>query len=90
MRTIGVRELRQQASKWLRRVEQGESFEVTCRGRTVALLTPIPRGSVLERLEREGALHRGEGDLLEKQPLPPTPNQPLPSEALEALRADER
>jgi prevent-host-death family protein len=30
---VGVRELRQNLSKWLRRVANGESFEVTDRGR---------------------------------------------------------
>ncbi len=37
---IGVRELRQQASRYLARVKAGESVEVTERGRLVALLVP--------------------------------------------------
>lgn len=41
MERIGIRELRQHASRWLRRVEQGESFEVTDRGRPIAALTPL-------------------------------------------------
>ncbi len=43
MRSIGIRELRQQASKHLRDVERGETIEVTDRGRPVALLVPIRR-----------------------------------------------
>jgi prevent-host-death family protein len=42
MRQVGVRELRQQASRLLKRVAAGESFEVTDRGRPVALLVPLP------------------------------------------------
>jgi prevent-host-death family protein len=42
MEQIGVRELRQQASRYLARVARGESIEVTDRGRPVARLVPIP------------------------------------------------
>ena len=42
MDTIGVRELRQNASKYLARVAGGESLEVTDRGRPVARLVPVP------------------------------------------------
>lgn len=41
MDRIGVRELRQHASRYLARVLQGESIEVTDRGRPVARLVPI-------------------------------------------------
>lgn len=41
MDRIGVRELRQNASRYLARVANGESLEVTDRGRPVALLVPI-------------------------------------------------
>lgn len=40
METIGVRELRQHASRYLARVANGESLEVTDRGRPVARLIP--------------------------------------------------
>ncbi len=40
MDQIGVRELRQNASKYLARVASGETIEVTDRGRAVALLIP--------------------------------------------------
>ena len=42
MKQIGVRELRQNASQWLREVADGESHEVTVRGTPVALLGPLP------------------------------------------------
>ena len=91
MEQIGVRELRQHASRWLRRVEQGESFEVTVHGRPIALLVPKEPTSVIDRLAAEGRLSVAEGDLLELgPPLPPKAGVPLPSEVLEQMRADER
>jgi prevent-host-death family protein len=46
MREIGVGELRATLSKVLRRVEKGERFRVTVRGRPVADLVPAtPAGS---------------------------------------------
>ena len=41
MESVGVRELRQHASRWLARVAAGESFTITDRGRAVASLTPV-------------------------------------------------
>jgi prevent-host-death family protein len=41
MDRIGVRELRQHASRYLERVANGESLEVTTRGRPVAHLVPV-------------------------------------------------
>lgn len=41
MNVIGVRELRQNASKYLARVAAGEEFSVTMRGRLIARLVPI-------------------------------------------------
>lgn len=40
MEQIGVRELRQQASRYLRRVVAGESFTITDYGKPVAVLAP--------------------------------------------------
>ncbi len=41
MDRIGVRELRQNASRYLARVVHGESLEITDRGRPVARLVPV-------------------------------------------------
>ena len=91
MRSIGVRELRQRASEYLRLVELGETVQVTDHGRPVALLVGIASAGAVERLEAEGRLSRSEGDLLELgQPLPPRRNVPLPSQTLTRMRADER
>jgi prevent-host-death family protein len=60
METIGIRQLKVQASEILRRVrEEGTAFEVTYRGRAVARLVPVTQPSTgqsveafLERLDR--------------------------------------
>jgi prevent-host-death family protein len=91
MRSIGVRELRQQASRYLREVERGDAIEVTDRGRPVARLVPIPRSSRVEALLASGQLAPATGDPLALgAPLEPRPGVPLPSAELAAMRADER
>jgi prevent-host-death family protein len=52
MDRIGVRELRQHASRYLSRVAKGESLEVTDRGRPIALLVPVPHDRWEEMIER--------------------------------------
>jgi prevent-host-death family protein len=53
--TVGVAELRQNLSKYLRRVEEGERLVVTDRNRPVAELGPVPTmGSRLDQLIAEG------------------------------------
>src|SRR6266511_762796 len=48
---VGVRELRQNLSRYLRRVERGERLEVTERGKPVAVLGPVDEsGSALVKL----------------------------------------
>lgn len=68
---VGVRELRQNLSVYLRRVEAGETLEVTDHGRSVARLSPQPanRDSGWERLVAEGRIDFGSGDLLAHIPL---------------------
>ena len=63
---VGVRELRQNLSKHLRRVVSGERLVVTERGRPVAFLVPIPDiDDPLERMIAEGKATRGMGGLLD-------------------------
>jgi len=88
--SIGIRELRQHASRYLRLVEErGEPIEITDRGRPIALLSPLPTGGTLERLRASGRLRRGTGGPL-PEPVAPRPGVPLPSQILEELRAGER
>jgi prevent-host-death family protein len=67
--SIGVRELRQQASRYLARVAAGESFEVTDRGRPVARLVPV-LADRWEELLRSGwvVLPDEDSDLLAEKP----------------------
>jgi prevent-host-death family protein len=91
MRAIGVRELRQRASEFLRLVEAGETIEVTDRGRPVALLTPLPAASPLDRLRAAGEISPVDGDLGDlPEPIELEAGQERPSAVLGRLRADER
>jgi prevent-host-death family protein len=57
--TIGIGELRQNLSRYLRRVENGERLLVTDRNRPVAELGPPPStGAALDRLIAEGRVAR--------------------------------
>lgn len=83
---VGVRELRQNLSKYLRRVVRGETLEVTDRGRAVALLVPLPQPvTVLEQLVAAGRVVRPEEDLMQLLP----PEGPISTRLSEAL-LDER
>ncbi len=92
MKRIGIRELRQQASKYLRDVERGETIEVTDRGRPIARLVPVAPVDTYEELVRSGRIRPGSGrDILDLgPPLKPAPGVPLPSEILAEMRRDER
>ena len=57
--SVGVRELRQNLSRYLRRVERGERLVVTDRNRPIAELGPPPTtGVALDRLIAEGRVSR--------------------------------
>lgn len=57
--TVGVAELRQNLSHYLRRVERGERLVVTDRNKPVAELgPPATSGSELDRLIAEGRVSR--------------------------------
>lgn len=91
MASAGVRELRQRASELLRRVERGETIEITDRGRPVALLAPLPEGGRIERLRASGNLELATSDLNDlPEPLELGPGIELPSVVLGRLRRDER
>lgn len=91
MRTIGVRELRQQASRYLRDVERGATIEVTDHGRPVARIVPLRPSTSADELVAAGAVVPSRGDPLKLGvPLDPVDGGPLPSEELAALRRAER
>lgn len=88
MERIGVRELRQNASVYLRRVAAGESFEVSDRGRPVAVLRPITRSS-RDQMIAEGRLRPGAGSMADLgPPLPLPPGVEAPSAVLARLREE--
>ncbi|MGI8926932.1 MAG: type II toxin-antitoxin system Phd/YefM family antitoxin [Tepidiformaceae bacterium] len=82
MKTIGIRQLRQNASEYIRLVQAGETVEVTDRGRPVALLTPIRTESVLERLIREGRATPPTSPLREFHPIQLAPGEKTITEML--------
>jgi prevent-host-death family protein len=65
MERVGVRELRQNLSVYLRRVRRGESLEVTERGEPVAVLQPTPstRDPLTALAARGVPVRRGRGNL---------------------------
>ncbi len=79
---VGVRELRQNLSVYLRRIASGETLEVTERGRPVAILAPLPEASTaLERLVVSGRAEASVGDLLDLG----RPDGPVSTRLSEAL-----
>lgn len=93
MLTLGIRELRQHASKYLRFVRDGETIQVTDRGEPIAMITPSVRPpDPLAQLRREGKIRGPERplDLDAVVPLPTKPGIPLPSEVVQSERASSR
>ena len=89
-RRVGVRELRQNLSVYLRRTLAGETLEVTDRGQPVALLTPLPdRSDPISRLEAQGRIvQRAKGRLEELGPPLRVPLERPLTEVLDELRED--
>jgi prevent-host-death family protein len=86
--TIGVRELRRDLSGYLRRVEKGESFAVTSRGRAIAVLGPSgEQHDPVDRLIIGRHAIPARLDLLEVDALE-LPGGPVLSALLDELRAD--
>lgn len=95
MESIGVRELRRYASRWLARVRAGETFVVTDRGRPVARLSPVHEPAGYRRLVAEGRIAPGSGHSLDEVLTAldadiPADRGPSVTEALFELRAGER
>lgn len=91
MEKVGVRELRQYASRYIDRVKSGESFEVTERGVPVAMLSPAQKPSLYDRLVAEGTIEPGQGDLnewLRNNPPAPSSSGMSISEALQEQREE--
>ena len=88
---IGIRELRQNLSVYVRRVhENGQAFEVTERGEPVARLLPLAtRGTRVERMMAEGTIAPATRHMREvPRPLPAASGEPL-SRILQHLRDED-
>lgn len=86
--TVGVAELRQNLSVYLRRVSRGERLVVTDRNRPVAELGPAPTtGADLDRLVASGKVSRPSRSGL-PDPLELTGDPQALSRALEDIRGD--
>jgi prevent-host-death family protein len=91
MASVGIRELRQSASTLLRRVEAGETIEITDRGRPIAILAPLPQAGPMERLRSAGEIASARGRVQDlPDPLTLPEGQEAPSAVLARLRRDER
>ena len=90
--SIGIRELRQHASRYVAMAKAGKRVPVTVRGELVAYLVPAEEPtSILDRLEAAGQLRRGRGNLADHMPPPPAPpGTPPLSQVLQELRDEER
>ena len=92
MDDVGVRELRQNLSVYLRRIAKGETLRVTDHGHPVALLTPLryTGDSVLDELEAQGLLERPKHPRRElPRPIPLKPGEPTLSEVLQQMRDED-
>ena len=92
MERIGVRELRQNASRYLALVKAGETVEVTERGQLIALLAP-PGGhrSTRDQLVATGRLIPAtspSGRLRAPRPVPIAVGEPTNQELLDAEREE--
>jgi prevent-host-death family protein len=86
--TVGVAELRQNLSKYLRRVARGERLVVTDRNRPVAELGPVSRGGTLERLIAEGKVAPPSRPARDFRPVKLPVDGMTLSDALEEIRGD--
>ncbi|MDO8208901.1 type II toxin-antitoxin system Phd/YefM family antitoxin [Conexibacter sp. CPCC 206217] len=89
MERIGVRELRQHATRHLARVKAGETVEVTERGRLIALLVPPdPETTARERLIAAGQIVPASRPFQLPEPLASPPGACETGAVLDELRAD--
>lgn len=90
MERVGIREMRQNLSRYAQRAGRGESFTITDRGSEVARLVPAPaRASAIDRLVAERGARRGHGSLLDVLDELPEPIAGPPTDAvLDEIRAD--
>ncbi len=91
MVSIGIRELRQNASRYVRMAKEGHRIAVTERGTLVAYLVPAGESiSLLDSLALSGHYEPPVGNILDVLPAPPIPKGKRPlSKVLQELRDEE-
>ena len=83
MEAVGIRELRQNLSVYLKRVtEDGETFEVTDHGKPVALLSPRRGEDWYQAMVAAGRIRPASGSLKDLPPL----RGPITTDGTEALQ----
>ncbi len=91
MESIGIRELKQYTSKYVKKAHSGQPIEVTSNGQLMARLIPAidPTDPVAE-LIAAGIIREAEkpGDILDVIPVPALPGRPSASEALQQQREE--
>ena len=87
MTTIPHRELRNQSSKILERVKNGETIDVTNNGEVAATLIP-PSSSPFERLLLAGQVRPAAGGAVDFQSLPRVASATGTADILADLRGD--
>jgi len=89
---IGIRELRQHASRYVAMAKAGMRVPVTDRGKLVAYLVPAGEGgTVLDRMRAAGQVRPAIGSLLDLLPPPPAPpGAKSLTETLLEMRDEER
>ncbi len=83
---VGIRELRADLSRFVKRVRAGEEITVTDRGKPVARLVPFSGESKLDRLIREGRVTPAPRPRVKRPEPPITGAGPLSDIVLEDRR----
>jgi prevent-host-death family protein len=93
--SIGIRELRQHASRYVAMAKAGRRIPVTDRGELVAYLVPAHEPSTtFERMVAAGQVRLAKGNLKDTlatlEPLKAKPGEKTLSEVLQEMRDEER
>ncbi|WP_322779926.1 hypothetical protein [Frankia sp. Cas4] len=87
---VGVRELQHNTARVIEKIKDGQTVEITERGRLVALLVPPgPSHKARDELIAAGVLHPGRGGLAGWQPLAARPEIPPLSQILADMRDED-
>jgi prevent-host-death family protein len=92
--SIGIRELRQHASRYVAKAQAGQRVPVTVRGKLVAYLVPAEEktSTTFQRMATAGQVRMGRGNgIAHLLPVPPAPSGSKSlTETLREMRDEER